>query len=173
VRAVREVTPGVTWFLDRYLAAILAFFAAWALFKSPLPRALARRLHEPSLFSGDLALIELPAVLRTINDEAMSGIVALRTPQGKARIYIEGGEPVHCEAYGEVGLDALVELLRGIEVGTFEMTPLRGDFEHSIDRSFDVILLDANPEAAAAMGVASARQPRKSRMSELLETKKD
>jgi tetratricopeptide (TPR) repeat protein len=170
-RVVQEVAPPVASFLDRYLAAILAFFAAWALFRSPLPRALARRLHEPSPFSGDLAHVELAAVLRAVNDEAMTGILALRTPQGRARIYLEAGEPVHCEAFGEVGLDALTNLLREVEQGSFEMRPLTGQFDHTIDRSFDLILADANPEAALAMGIAAARQPRKSRMSELLETK--
>jgi tetratricopeptide (TPR) repeat protein len=170
-RVVRQLTPAVTWFLDRYLAAILAFFAAWALFRSPLPRALARRLHEPSPFSGDLAHVEIAAVLRAVNDEKISGILLLKTPQGPARVYLEGGEPVHCEAFGRSGLQAFIDLLREVEQGTFEMRPLKGRYDHTIDRSFGVILVDANPEAAAAMGIAKARKPRKSKMSELLETK--
>jgi len=169
-RAVQRMLPGVTALLDRYLAAILAFFAAWALFRSPLPRAAARRLHEPSSFSGDLSQVDAASVLRAINDSALSGVLTMRTPLGKARVYFDGGEPVHCTAFGEEGLDALTILLRDVEQGTFEFSPRRVNVEQTIDQSFEVILTQANPEAASALGIAAARRPRKSRMSELLET---
>jgi hypothetical protein len=169
-RAVHSVMPEITGFLDRYLLAILTFFAAWVIFRSPLSRALARRLHEPSTLSGDVSHIDIAAVLRTANDGAMTGVLTVKTAEGKARVYLERGEPVHCEAFGKKGREALVDLLRDVEQGTFELVPRRKKFKRTIDDSFQEILTQANPAAASAMGVATARRPRKSKMAELLET---
>jgi tetratricopeptide (TPR) repeat protein len=172
-RTVRSVMPFVTEFLDRYLAAILAFFAAWALFRSPLPRAIARRLHEPSTLSGDVSHIDIAAVLRTANDSGMTGVLTVKSAYGKARVFLDHGEPVHCEAFGKTGYEAIVDLLREVEQGTFELVPRRTRTKRTIDQSFQVILTQANPQAASALGVATARQPRKSKMAELLETNSD
>jgi tetratricopeptide (TPR) repeat protein len=170
-RTVHSVMPEVTGFLDRYLAAILAFLVAWALFRSPLPNALARRLHEPSTLSGDVAHIDIAAVLRTANDMRMTGVLTVKSTHGRARVYLDHGDPVHCEALGKKGLEALIELLREVEQGTFDLVPgRRKKLDRTIEESFQVILTQANPETAAALGVAAARKPRKSKMSELLET---
>lgn len=169
-RTVRSVMPFVTDFLDRYLAAILAFFGAWALFRSPLPRAFARRLHEPAMLSGDVSQIDIATVLRTANDSHMTGVLTVRTAEGKARVYLQDGEPVHCEAFGRTGIEAITDLLRDVEEGHFELAPRRFKAERTIDQSFQIILTQANPQAASALGVATARQPKKSKMAELLET---
>ena len=169
-RAVHSVMPDVTSFLDRYLLAILAFFAAWALFRSPLSRALARRLHEPSTLAGDVSHISIAAVLRTANDGGMTGVLTVKSGEGRSRVYLEHGEPVHCEALGKKGREALVELLREVEQGTFELVPRKKKVKRTIEDSFQIILTQADPHAASAMGIATARQPKKSRMAELLET---
>jgi tetratricopeptide (TPR) repeat protein len=170
-RAVHSVMPDVTGFLDRYLSALLAFLIAWALFRSPLPRALARRLHEPSTLSGDVSHIEIAAVLRTANDMRMTGVLTVKSAAGKARVFLDHGDPVHCEAFGKKGLDALIELLREVEQGSFDLVPGRKKrVKRTIEESLQVILTRANPEVASALGVAAARKPRKSKMSELLET---
>jgi tetratricopeptide (TPR) repeat protein len=169
-RAVHSVMPEVTNFLDRYLLAILAFFAAWALFRSPLSRALARRLHEPSTLSGDVSHISIAAVLRTANDMAMTGMLTVKSADGRARVYLEHGEPIHCEALGQKGTPALIDLLREVEQGSFELVPGRRKVKRTIDDSFQIILTQADPQAASAMGIATARRPKKSRMAELLET---
>jgi len=169
-RAVQSVMPEVTGFLDRYVLAILAFFAAWALFRSPLSRALARRLHEPSTLSGDVSHISLASVLKTANDSGMTGVLTVKSGEGRSRVYLDHGDPVHCEALGKKGREALVELLREVEQGTFELVPRRKKVERTIDDSFQIILTQVDPHAAAAIGIAAARQPKKSRMAELLET---
>lgn len=169
-RAVHSVMPEVTGFLDRYLLAILAFFFAWAIFRSPLSRALARRLHEPSTLSGDVSHISIAAVLRTANDGGMTGILTVKSAEGRARVYLDRGDPVHCEAFGKKGREALVDLLREVEQGTFELVPRKKKVERTIEDSFQVILTQADPTAAGAMGIATARRPRKSKMAELLET---
>jgi len=170
-RTVESVMPSITQFLDRYLAAFLAFLLAWALFRSPLPRALARRLHEPSTLSGDVTHIDIAAVLRTANDMRMTGVLTVKSAHGKSRVYLDHGDPVHCEAFKLKGSEALIELLREVETGTFELVPGRKKkVKRTIEESFQEILTQANPEVASAIGVAAARKPRKSRMSELLET---
>jgi tetratricopeptide (TPR) repeat protein len=169
-RAVHSVMPEVTGFLDRYLLAILAFFAAWALFRSPLSRALARRLHEPSTLSGDVSHISVAAVLRTANDGGLTGVLTVKSGEGRSRVYLEYGEPVHCEAMGKKGREALVGLIQKVEQGTFELVPGRKKVKRTIEDSFQIILTQADPHAASAMGIASARRPRKSKMAELLET---
>jgi tetratricopeptide (TPR) repeat protein len=169
-RALHSVMPEVTEFLDRYLAAILTFLIAWALFRSPLPRALARRLHEPATLSGDVSHIEIAAVLRTANDMRMTGVLKVKTAHGKARVFLDHGDPVHCEAFGKRGPEALIELLREVEQGSFDLVPGRKKVKRTIEESFQEILTQANPEVASAIGVAAARKPRKSKMAELLET---
>lgn len=169
-RAVHSMMPEVTGFLDRYLLAILAFFAAWALFRSPLSRALARRVHEPSTLSGDVSHISIAAVLRTANDSGMTGVLTVKSAEGRARVYLEYGDPVHCEAFGKKGRDALVDLLLEVEQGTFELVPRKKKVKRTIEDSFQIILTQTDPHAASAMGIATARRPRKSRMAELLET---
>ena len=169
-RAIESVMPAITQFLDRYLAAFLAFLLAWALFRSPLPRALARRLHEPSTLSGDVTHIDIAAVLRTANDMRMTGVLTVKSAHGKSRVYLDHGDPIHCEAFKKKGPEALIELLREVEQGTFELVPGKKKVKRTIEDSFQVILTQANPEVASAMGVAAARKPRKSKMSELLET---
>jgi len=169
-RAVHSLMPDVTNFLDRYLLAILTFFAAWAIFRSPVSRALARRLHEPSTLSGDMSHISIAAVLRTANDTGMTGVLTVKSGEGRSRVYLEHGEPVHCEALGQKGREALVELLREVEQGTFELVPRKKKVKRTIDDSLQIILTQVDPHAAAALGIATARQPKKSRMAELLET---
>jgi Domain of unknown function (DUF4388)/Tetratricopeptide repeat len=169
-RAVHSVMPEVTGFLDRYLLAILTFFAAWVIFRSPLSRALARRLHEPSTLSGDVSHISIAAVLRTANDGGITGVLTVKSGEGRARVYLERGDPVHCEAFGKKGREALVDLLREVEQGTFELVPRKKKVERTIEDSFQIILTQADPHAASALGIATARRPRKSKMAELLET---
>lgn len=169
-RAVHSVMPEVTGFLDRYLLAILAFFFAWAIFRSPLSRALASRLHQPSTLSGDVAHISIAAVMRTANDIRMTGMLTVRSAEGRARVYLEYGDPIHCEAFGKKGAEALIELLREVEQGTFDLVPGRRKVKRTIEDSFQIILTQADPHAASAMGIATARRPKKSKMAELLET---
>jgi hypothetical protein len=169
-RAVHSVMPEVTSFLDRYLLAILAFFFAWAIFRSPLSRAIASRVHHATTLSGDVAHISIAAVLRTANDGLMTGVLTVKSSEGRSRVYLDHGEPVHCEALGKKGREALVDLLREVEEGTFELVPRRKKVKRTIEDSFQIILTQADPHAASAMGIATARQPKKSRMAELLET---
>ncbi|HKW13019.1 MAG TPA: tetratricopeptide repeat protein [Candidatus Krumholzibacteria bacterium] len=169
-RAVHSVMPEITGFLDRYLLAILAFFFAWAIFRSPLSRAIASRLHQPTTLSGDVAHISIAAALKTANDLRMTGMLTVKSAEGRSRVYLEYGDPIHCEAMGKKGTEALIDLLREVEQGTFDLVPGRKKVKRTIDDSFQIILTQADPHAASAMGIATARRPKKSKMAELLET---
>jgi hypothetical protein len=169
-RAVHSVMPEITGFLDRYVLAILAFFFAWAIFRSPLSRAIASRLHQPSTLSGDVAHISVAAALKTANDLRMTGMLTVKSAEGRSRVYLEYGDPIHCEAMGKKGTEALIDLLREVEQGTFDLVPGRKKVKRTIDDSFQIILTQADPHAASAMGIATARRPKKSRMAELLDT---
>src|SRR5262249_676759 len=98
-RPVHTVIPPVTPFLPPSRLAILAFFFPWATSRSPLSRALASRVPQPSTLSGDVAHISIAAVMRTANDIRMTGMLTVKSAEGRARVYLEYGDPIHCEAF--------------------------------------------------------------------------
>jgi tetratricopeptide (TPR) repeat protein len=175
--AVREVLPGVVRWLGRHVAAILVVLAVVIVFRSPLSRALAKRVHDASPLSGDLATINVAEALRLVNASALTGVLVFRTPEGTARVYFESGDPVHCEAFGQDGADALTYLVKSIEEGTFEMKYTKIKGTRSIDQPLDLIL--AGPPTEQERGAAAQRNRarreagrKKSRMAEVLEESK-
>jgi tetratricopeptide (TPR) repeat protein len=175
--AMRELVPGIAALLERHLTAVLLFVTALLLFRSPVARALAKRVHDPSPLSGDLARIELSEVLRLVNASALSGVLVMRTPEGTARVYFETGEPVHCAAFRREGTDALTYIVRNVNEGSFEMRGGRAPDDHTIDQPLDLILADGATTAAERGAAAKRNKTRreagrkKSRMSELLGSK--
>lgn len=177
--AARAVVPSVARSLERHLTLIVVLIAVLLVFRSPLTRVLAKRVHDPSPLSGDLVTIDVAEALRLVNASALTGILAFRTPEGNARVYFDSGDPVHCEAMGRDGLEALVYLVRHIDEGTFEMKNVRIKSERTIDQPLDLILADG-ATTAAERGAAAKRNlarrelgRKKSRMAELLESKSD
>ncbi len=179
IDAAREVVPDVVRWFDRHLAAVIALVALLVVFRSPVARALAKRVHDTSPLSGDLATIDVAEALRLVNASALSGALVFRTPEGPARVYFDTGDPIHCNAFGREGLDALVYLVKNIDEGTFEMKNAGVTAARTIDQPLDLILAEstttvAERGAAAKRNLARREQGRKkSRMSELLETKSD
>ncbi len=177
--AAREVIPGVARWLERHLAAIIALIAILVVFRSPIARAFAKRVHDPSPLSGDLSTIDVAEALRLVNASALTGVLSFRTPEGKARVFFETGDPIHCDAFGRQGLEALVYLVKQIDEGTFEMKSKSVDSRRTIDQPLDMILSDtatthAERGAAAKRNLARREAGRKkSRMAELLESKSD
>jgi tetratricopeptide (TPR) repeat protein len=177
--AAREVLPGIVGAFERHLTAIIALIAVVILFRSPFARSIAKRIHDPSPLSGDLATIDAAEALRLVNASALTGTLLFRTPDGLARVYFETGDPVHCIAFGREGLEALVYLVKNVDQGTFEMKSTRVKDYRSIDQPLDLILSEsatthAERGAAAQRNLARREAGRKkSRMAELLETKSD
>ena len=177
--AAREVIPGVARSLERHLAAIIALVAVLVVFRSPIARAFAKRVHDPSPLSGDLSTIDVAEALRLVNASALTGVLTFRTPEGRARVFFETGDPIHCDAFGRSGLEALVYLVKHVDEGTFEMKNTGVDSRRTIDQPLDLLLADSRT-TAAERGAAAKRNlarreagRKKSRMSELLETKSD
>ncbi|HEU4365415.1 MAG TPA: tetratricopeptide repeat protein, partial [Candidatus Krumholzibacteria bacterium] len=168
--AMRDVAPGFAAALGRHLPLILGFVVAFLLLRSPLTRALASRLRRPSLFSGSLDRIDIADVLRVAHGSALSGVIVLKTPGGVARVFFENGEPVHCAAFGRSGIEALRWIVEEVHEGAFAFRSVRKMPEATIDQPLALVLADG----VASPGGAPERQPRKkSRMSELLETKSE
>lgn len=177
--AARAVVPGVARSLERHLTAIVILIAVVIVFRSPLARVLAKRVHDPSPLSGDLATIDVAEALRLVNASALTGILVFRTPEGAARVYFDSGDPVHCDAMGRDGLPALVYLVKHVDEGTFEMKNARIKADRTIDQPLDLILADG-ATTAAERGEAAKRNlarrelgRKKSKMAELLESKSD
>jgi len=177
--AAREVLPGVARRLERHLTAIIVLIAVVLVFRSPLARALVKRAHDPSPLSGDLATIDVAEALRLVNASALTGVLVIRSPEGTARVYFDSGDPVHCEAFGRDGMEAIVYLAKHVEEGTFAMKNGRIKSQRTIDQPLDLILADGitttkERDEAAKRNLARREKGRKkSRMAELLETKSD
>jgi hypothetical protein len=168
--AIRDVAPGVASFFDRHLGAVVGLIAVLILFTSPLTRALARRVKPSSLLAGDLGRIDAVDALRLASASGLSGVLVFHTPDGRAKVYLEDGEPAHCEGFGYEGVEAFSWLVEHVEEGSFALRPLRGSFERTIEQPL-TLLLAGKPAASAHADAAKGR--RKSRMAELLETHKD
>lgn len=177
--AARQVLPGIARSLERHLTAIILLIAVVLVFRSPVARALAKRIHDASPISGDLATVDVAEALRLVNASALSGVLTVRAPDGNARVYFDIGDPIHCDGFGREGLEALVYLVRNVDAGTFEMKNTGVKKERTIDQPLDLILADgtmttAERGAAANRNLARRQAGRKkSRMSELLETHSD
>lgn len=177
--AAREVFPGVARWLERHLGAIVILIAVGLVFRSPLARALVKRAHDPSPLSGDLATIDVAEALRLVNASALTGVLVIRAPEGTARVYFDSGDPVHCEAFGHQGQEAIAYLTQHVEEGTFSMKNGRVKQRRTIEQPLDLILAGgvttANERHAAARRNRARREEgrKKSRMAELLETKSD
>lgn len=171
IKAIRDVAPGVASFFDRHLTAILTLIGAAILFASPLARALARRVRPASMFSGDLAQIHAADALRLAGASGMSGVLVFRTPEGRARVFLEDGEPLHSDGFGYEGAEALIWLVDNVEEGSFELRPARGSVDRTIDQPLTILL--AGGAAASSEAELAKRRRSKSRMSELLETHVD
>jgi tetratricopeptide (TPR) repeat protein len=177
--AARDVLPGFARSLERHITAIVILIAVVLVFRSPLARALVKRAHDPSPLSGDLATIDVAEALRLVNASALTGTLVIRSPEGTARVYFDSGDPVHCEAFGREGLEAIVYLAKHVEEGTFAMKHGRIKDRRTIDQPLDLILAEGittnkERDAAARRNLARREHGRKkSRMAELLETKSD
>ncbi len=168
--AIRDVAPGVAAFFDRHLTAILVLIGVVIVFASPLARAFARRVRPPSLYAGDLGRIVVADALRLASSSGLTGVLVFHTPEGRAKVFLEDGEPVHCDGFGYTGVEAFAWLVEHIEEGSFELRPMRGSVERTIEQPLTLLLAGGPTTAADAEAV---QRRRKSRMSELLETHTD
>jgi len=169
-RVMREAAPDVGAFLDRHFGVIILLVTVLALVRSPLARSLAGRIHEPATFAGNLEQLDISEVLHLANVSALTGTLHIRTPDGKARVYMKDGEPHHCTAPDLTGLEALLWVITRVEQGAFELRTTRRDVERTIEQPLGLLLAG---QTSATTEARAVRASKKSRMSELLETRSD
>ncbi len=167
---MRDIAPGFLALLQRHLPAILIFLGVLVVFASPLSRTLARRFQRRSVLAGDLARIDPADALRIAHVSVLSGVIILHTPEGVVRVYLQDGEPIHCVGFGLEGIDALTHLIQNIHEGRFVHRERSRSVDRTIDQPLDLILADGVAAPGAPRG---ARAKKKSRMSELLESKSE
>jgi hypothetical protein len=171
VDAVRDIAPGFAAVLNKHLPLLLAFFVVMALLRSPIARAIASHIRRPSAFSGDLSSIVVADVLRVVHGAGFTGAIVLKTSDGSGKVFVKDGEPVHCTGFGLEGVDALNWIVREVHDGHFAYRTVRSMPDTTIDQPLALFLADG----VSSPGGAPERKSRKkkSRMSELLETKSD
>jgi hypothetical protein len=168
--AVRDVAPDFMALLNKHLPLLLGFFAFIFFLRSPVARALASGIRRPTLFAGDLASIDVADVLRVAHGSALTGAVVLKTPDGTAWVYFEQGEPVHATGFGLEGMDALTWIVREVHAGSFAYRSVRSMPQATIDQPLALVLADG---VSSPGGKPERRKRKKSRMSELLDSKVD
>lgn len=84
------------------------------------------------MLSGDLAEFPLLRLLETLMGAARGGALRIEHPSFVGSIYLEGGHPVHAEAGGLRGLEAL-ELLAGLKSAPFRFDSEQSTRERSIE----------------------------------------
>jgi hypothetical protein len=170
VDAVRDIAPGFAAVLGKHLPLLLAFFVVVLFLRSPIARAVASHVRRPSLFSGNLSHIDVADVLRVVHGAGLTGAIVLKTANGSARVYVADGEPVHCTGFGLEGVDALTWIVREVNDGHFAYRTVRSMPDATIDQPLALFLADG---VSSPGGTPERKARKKSRMSELLETKSD
>jgi hypothetical protein len=93
-------------------------------------------------FQGDLSEIPAAALLQLLEMGRKSGLLELTSCDGKGRLWIERGRPVHAETERALGLAAAVALLTNAR-GRFRFEPQVGTEEHTFTTSVAELLLEA------------------------------
>jgi pSer/pThr/pTyr-binding forkhead associated (FHA) protein len=97
----------------------------------------------PEAFRGDLKEIPAFAVLQILELGNKTGRLVLESGQGKGRLWIRAGRPIHAEAEGRAGFDAAIEIAR-MSCGTFAFDPQDELPEATIDASMTELLLEGS-----------------------------
>ncbi len=115
---------------------------------------IAERLPATSAeaFQGDLSEIPPDALLQLLEMGRKSGLLELRSRDGKGRIWMDAGYPVHAETEKALGFDAAVAIVSSVE-GRFRFEPQVASDDRTITASVTELLLEASrlqDEAARA-----------------------
>lgn len=140
---------------------IIAQFPGWGLKKTlatdledattvTMPRPFAAPMSQPtntslmrSTLEGDLRNLPCPALLQSVMVGQMTGKLEILCPSDIAHVYVQDGNPIHCEIRGCEGEDALIEL-SGWEEGTFCFYPetISPNLKKSIKRRLEFLLME-------------------------------
>jgi pSer/pThr/pTyr-binding forkhead associated (FHA) protein len=94
-------------------------------------------------FQGDLSEIPADALLQLLEMGRKTGLLELTSPDGKGRIWIEQGYPIHAETEKALGFDAALAIVLN-QQGRFRFDPQSSTAERTITASVTELLLEAS-----------------------------
>jgi hypothetical protein len=101
------------------------------------------RSTTPQSFRGDLAEIPTFAVLQILEMGRKTGVLRIDSEDGRGRLWLRRGDPVHAETKGLVGFDAAVALVNA-QTGTFGFEAEADLPEATIQATVTQLLLEAS-----------------------------
>jgi pSer/pThr/pTyr-binding forkhead associated (FHA) protein len=112
---------------------------------NPAKTMIAERTPPPAseAFQGALSEIPADALLQLLEMGRKTGLLELSSRDGKGRIWIAQGYPVHAETEKSVGFDAAVAIVHNRE-GRFRFEPQVASRERTITASVTELLLEAS-----------------------------
>ena len=105
---------------------------------------IAERMPRPGeAFQGDLSEIPPDALLQLLEMGRKSGLLELSSRDGKGRIWMQAGYPVHAETEKALGFDAAIAIVTS-DQGRFRFDPQVACEERTITASVTELLLEAS-----------------------------
>lgn len=105
-------------------------------------QTVVQRREASAVLRGDLAEIPAFALLQMLELGLTCGVLEVEAESGKARLWLEHGQPVHAEADGIRGADAAFFLMQRA-TGRFDFAPGDPPPERTIQASLTELLLEA------------------------------
>ena len=96
-------------------------------------------INDQAVAQGNLKVTPVPALLNTINHQAMSGKLAIENKQEVCEVYFTEGKPVHCLLKEIAGDLALMELISWRE-GDYRFYPGQKTLAQTVNAPFDDLL---------------------------------
>lgn len=145
------------------LAITLLFLA------SPLTHWVIQGFSPRHGLSGRLEHFRLQEVLALVNTHHRTGVLLLRTPRARGKIFFDKGEVYHCKSGRTTGRTAVQNLLRDTEKGYFIFKDGVVSKDDTVDTPLSLILLGL-PERVDNVTSESLikKQKRQSKMKSLL-----
>lgn len=98
--------------------------------------------EQEAVLQGDIAKVQLPTVLQSIQMGQMTGRLAVRSEGRGVDVYFDEGEPVHASDGVDTGQDVILEMI-SLNVGKFRFIPDERTVERSINRRLDGLIMEA------------------------------
>lgn len=99
--------------------------------------------NSPDALQGDLTQIPAFALLQMLEIGQKSGVLDVTAPEGRARLWLRAGRPIHAEIGDGRGLDAGMRIAR-LPAGRFFFEPGGTTPEDTIGVSMQELLLEAS-----------------------------
>ncbi len=96
-------------------------------------------VNDQAVAQGNLKVTPVPALLNTINHQAMSGKLAIECKQEVCEVYFTEGKPVHCLLKEIAGDLALMELITWRE-GDYRFYPGQKTLAQTVNDPFDTLM---------------------------------